>query len=140
MAPEEPKEPADDLIKRIDDAPRTSREDLLRAVLGEDKVSKQTVLNGLLYGTAPPAAEWIDLADAGPYVDETKMPLYTPNGDGSGGAKSFGNAATTQWMDDAFARIREKLSSGSSSSSPPPLGDAHENAPPDRRGDTEMER
>lgn len=94
-----------ELIKRIAEAPRATREELLKAVLGEDEVKSQTVLNGLLHGTAPPAAEWIDLADAGPYVDETKMPLFSPNGDGSGGVESFDNDDTRTWMQQALDKI-----------------------------------
>lgn len=106
-------EPPEDLIKRIKRigaAPRASREELLEAVFGEDEVKSRTVLNGLLHGTAPPAAEWIDLADAGPYVDETEMPLYSPNGDGSGGERSYDDEETDEWMRSELERIGKRSS------------------------------
>jgi hypothetical protein len=83
----------------------TQREDVLRAVLDDEGSESVTGGSGLAPGTVPPAAEWIDLADAGGYLDETKMPLFTPNGDGSGGTQSSDNADTELWMRESLKRI-----------------------------------
>jgi len=51
---------------RIEAAPLTTREELIEATLGPGQ---------------PKAMEWVDLADAGPYVDETTVPIYSsPDG------------------------------------------------------------
>ena len=129
----------DDLLKRIGDAPRATREDLLGAVLGEKELKERTVLNGLLHGTAPPAAEWIDLADAGPYIDETEMPLFSPNGDGTGGRESYGDEFTAAWMDRSLQRI----GAGSRVEAKDPAADPRvkdDTPPPSATGsDTELE-
>ena len=84
------------------------------AVLDDEAGQSDKDGSGLAPGTVPPAAEWIDLADAGGYLDETKMPLFTPNGDGSGGTQSSDNEDTRTWM-------RESLNG---SPSTPPADDA----------------
>lgn len=94
-----------DPVNAETEVPSTQREDVLRAVLADDETGSDPVRGSLPRGTVPPAAEWIDLADAGPYIDETKLPLFTPNGDGSGGQESSDNADTERWLQDALKRI-----------------------------------
>jgi hypothetical protein len=55
------KEGLGDLSRRIDEAPSTTREDLVERVFGPD---------------SPRAMEWVDLQDAGTYVDEMSVPIY----------------------------------------------------------------
>ena len=80
---------------RIESAPETSREHLLGVVFGSDEHDD----DGVTKNTLPRAEEWIDLADAGPYIDETTVPIFSPNGDGSGGVETYGDpVATAKWV------------------------------------------
>jgi hypothetical protein len=84
---------------RIEDAPNISREDLLDVLFSPVAANDA---NGAIKppaGVVPRAEEWIDLADAGPYVDETTVPAFSPNGDGSGGEETYGDPeAAARWI------------------------------------------
>lgn len=98
--------PGDKPVKATTRPASTQRDDMLKAVLERDPAFRAN--DGTLPArTVPPAAEWIDLADAGPYIDETKMPLYTPNGDGKGGKESSDNDETKEWWKQSLERIAE---------------------------------
>jgi hypothetical protein len=89
-----------DVDARIEAAPLTSREDLIDAVFGPDQDDEASVPREIVAKTVLRAEEWIDLADAGPYVDETTVPLYTPNGDGPAGAQQTdgGSQRAAEWL------------------------------------------
>jgi hypothetical protein len=81
---------SDYLSRRIEEAPLTTREELIEAVFGEDSRRAEaevlaamptwkrffTRISNSMFGPYDRAEEWIDLADAGPFVDETTVPLY----------------------------------------------------------------
>jgi hypothetical protein len=92
-----------DVDARIEATPKISREDLLDAVFG---VTEQGDMGELLEPLVPRAEEWIDLADAGPYVDEMTVPLFSPNGDGSGGEETYGDPAiAAEWMAARLSKL-----------------------------------
>jgi hypothetical protein len=93
--------------ERIEEAPLTSSEELLDSISQADHDVGDS--DGTpLKDTVPAAAEWIELADAGPYIDETTVPLYRPNGDGAGGEVVFANERSDQWIAGYLARIGSK--------------------------------
>ena len=94
------------LGSRIELAPFTSREELIDAVFGPDQDKDDPSTSKIAAETVPRAEEWIDLADAGPYVDESTVPLYSPNGDGLGGKESYGGSEqATKWINDRFGDL-----------------------------------
>jgi len=89
-------------IARIETAPNTSREHLLGVVFGPD----ESDVKGITKEPVPRAEEWIDLADAGPYIDETTVPIFSPNGDGSGGEETYGDpVAAARWIAEKLAGL-----------------------------------
>jgi hypothetical protein len=95
------------LDQRIINAPLISREDLLNAVFGpESDPDAPPHIKEALRRALPRAEEWIDSPEGEPYVSETAVPIYTPNGDGSGGEEIFGDPAMIlTWMDKHLAGI-----------------------------------
>jgi hypothetical protein len=88
-----------DIGSRIEDAPNISREDLLDVLFSPVAANDASGANKPPSGLVPRAEEWIDLADAGPYVDETTVPAFSPNGDGSGGEETYGDPeAAARWI------------------------------------------
>ena len=79
---------------RIESAPLTTREELLEAVFGEPDTA--------LGGTTPKAMEWVDLADAGPYVDELSVPVFTTDE----GVEIWGDPiATAEWVSSQLSGL-----------------------------------
>jgi hypothetical protein len=95
------------LDQRIKDAPLISREDLLSAVFGPNSDPDAPLhIKDALRRALPRAEEWVDSPEGEPYVSETAVPIYTPNGDGSGGEEIFGDPAMIlTWMDKHLAGI-----------------------------------
>lgn len=91
-----------DVNARIENVPDISREELLDAVFGAGEASDAKEPPPYI----PRAEEWVDLADAGPFVDETTVPVFSPNGDGTGGEETYGDpAAVAKWVEGRLSQL-----------------------------------
>lgn len=127
---------SDVFAQRIERAPEISQDELLREAFGSDEIERQSVWRGVVRGETPPPAEWIESPEAGMYVDELAVPLYSPNGGGLGGDASDGSEQRIRdWIKARRVRIAERakhLTVGRLA-----VGEVDLNGPTGSTGDTE---
>jgi hypothetical protein len=90
-----------DVDARIEAAPLTSREELTEIVFSEPTGDDLAVSESI-----PRAEEWVDLAEAGPFVDETTVPAATRSGNGNGSRDIYGGPLIeAAWVVSRLAKL-----------------------------------
>lgn len=90
-----------DVDARIEAAPVTPREELVEIVFAEPEADDPAVSKPV-----PRAEEWVDLAEAGPFVDETTVPAISGSGNGNGRREIFGGPLiAAPWVVSRLSRL-----------------------------------